>query len=97
MTDRLTKILLCQDARFHAEMWTMVASLDLAVQLETVQCPVLVIAGQDDPSASPAAGHIIVDRLSNATLAVLPHCGHFPPLEFPVECNTLLRHFLNGL
>ncbi|WP_347556064.1 alpha/beta fold hydrolase [Robbsia sp. KACC 23696] len=95
LIDRLTKILLRQDNAFHAEMWAMVASLDVAQQLETVQCPVLVVAGQDDASASPAAGQRIVECAPDAALHVMPECGHFPPMEFPAAFNALLRAFLH--
>jgi 3-oxoadipate enol-lactonase len=75
-------------------MWEMVATLDLEHRLQTVTCPVLIVAGQDDASAPPAAGQLIADRVPNATLKVLPQCGHFPPIEYPAEFNTLLRTFL---
>lgn len=94
VTDRFRKILLRQNSLFHAGMWEMVATLDLEQLLQTVTCPVLIVAGQDDASAPPAAGQLIADRVPNATLQVLPQCGHFPPIGYPAEFNTLLRTFL---
>lgn len=93
--DRIGKILLRQSNNFHADMWDMVSTLDLERQLAAVTCPVLVVAGQDDASAPPAAGQLIADCVPNATLHVLPRCGHFPPIEYPAEFNALLRTFLD--
>lgn len=93
--DRFRKILLRQSSSFHAAMWDMVATLDVEPRLATVSCPVTVIAGADDPSASPAAARLIAGRVPGATVHVLPQCGHFPPIEYPAEFNALLHAFLN--
>lgn len=95
LADRFKKILLRQDPAFHAGMWDMVSTLDLQQPLRQLTCPVLVVAGQDDASAPPAAGQFIVDRLADARLHVLPQCGHFPPIEYPTEFNALVREFLS--
>jgi 3-oxoadipate enol-lactonase len=94
--DRIGKILLRQDKEFHAALWDMVTTLDLESRLSTLRCPVLVVAGEEDPSASPAAGQLIVNQLAAATLQVMPGCGHFPPLEYPEAFNALLRNFLGS-
>jgi 3-oxoadipate enol-lactonase len=93
--DRLRKILLSNNKDFHADMWDMVSTLDFEARLAAVICPVLIIAGQDDPSAPPASGQLIADCVPDATLHVMPQCVHFPPIEYPVEFNTLLRTFIN--
>jgi 3-oxoadipate enol-lactonase len=93
--DRFSKILLRQSNHYHADMWDMVTTLDLEQQLARVTCPVLVVAGQDDASAPPAAGQLIADRVPGAVLHVLPRCGHFPPIEYPAEFNALFRDFLS--
>lgn len=91
--DRFTKILNGQHPEFHACMWEMVATLDVEQALTTVQCPVLVVAGADDPSAPPPAGQVIVDRVNDGRLVVLPDCGHFPQIEQAAQFNSMLRRF----
>jgi 3-oxoadipate enol-lactonase len=93
--DRLDKILLRQDREFHAALWDMVATLDVEQRLLALTCPVMVVAGEEDMSASPVAGQLIVNQVAGATLHVVPRAGHFPPLEFPGAFNALLRAFLH--
>lgn len=92
--DRLGKLLLRNDPAFHAQLWDMVAGLSLEQAIASLPHPTLVVAGADDASAPPAAGQLIVDRMAHARLAVVPACGHFPPLEHPDAFNALLRDFL---
>src|SRR5450830_57065 len=94
LLDRFAKILLQQRSQFHAGMWDMVATLDTAHQLKTLRCPVIVIAGEDDPSATPAAGQFIVDQLEDAKLVTIPFSGHFPQIEYPTEFNSVMRAFI---
>ena len=92
--DQFSKILIGQDHEYHARMWDMVAGLDTAASLESIHCPVMVIAGEQDTSASPEAGRAIVNRIEGASLHVIAGSGHFPQMEYPLEFNALLRDFL---
>ena len=92
--DRFKKILLRQPDDFHADMWDMVATLALKERIAALTCPVLVVAGAIDASASPAAGQLIVDQIAKAELRVMPNCGHFPQIEYADEFNALLHSFL---
>lgn len=93
--DRFSKILLRQQAEFHSGMWDMVATLDTEHALKTLRCPVMIVAGEDDPSASPAAGKIIAEQMDQARLFVIPACGHFPQMEHAAEFNKLMHAFIN--
>lgn len=93
--DRIRKTLIRQDRTFHARLWDMVAALDMEMQIAAVAVPTLVIVGAEDPSAPLAAGELIARQIGDdAEVAVLPDCGHFPPIEFPESFNALLRNFL---
>jgi len=93
--DRFAKILFRQNPEFHASMWDMVATLDIAHQLKTLRCPVMVVAGEEDPSAAPAAGKRITDQIDDARLVVIPASGHFPQMEYPAEFNHIMRAFIH--
>ncbi len=95
LMDRIARTLLPQDPEFHAALWDVVATLDIGQRLPAIACQALVVAGSMDPSASPAAGQAIVDRLARAELRVIGDCGHFPPLETPEAFNALLRRFVD--
>jgi 3-oxoadipate enol-lactonase len=105
---RFAARLLRQDNGFHAAMWDMVATLDIKAALSSVTCPVMIVAGGDDASAPPAAAQLIAESLSAASASVtpapqppivhiVPHSGHFPPLEYPEHFNGLLQRFLDRL
>ncbi len=85
-----------QPPECHARMWDRVATLDVAPRLSALTCPVLVVAGEADPGASPAAGQAIVERMVGAELAILAGCGHFPQREHPAECDRLPGAFLRA-
>ena len=72
-----------------------VAHMDLTEQLGSVQCPVLMIAGEKDPVVSAAHAREMADRLPKARLEVLPGVGHFPMVEATDAVCTLLERFLS--
>jgi 3-oxoadipate enol-lactonase len=92
--DRATKSLLLHDAKFHASMWDMIASLDLEAQLPLLSCPTMVLAGAEDPNAPPAAARQIAGLIPGAELHELAGAGHFPPIQRPELFNELLIDFL---
>ncbi len=92
--DRAVKLLLQQDPELHASLWDIVAKLDVEQRLSALTCPTMVVAGGEDMSASAAAGQLIVNQISGATLHVMADCGHFPPMEAPGTFNALLRRYL---
>lgn len=99
VSDRFRKLLHRQDPRFHASLWDLVATLDLkdrlAARFAATAMPLMVIVGEDDPSAPVAAGQLMCDQARDAVLHVIPKCGHFPPVEYPERFNACLREFLH--
>jgi pimeloyl-ACP methyl ester carboxylesterase len=61
-----------------------------------VQCPVLVIHGNDDCVISPANGRALA-RASGGALMAMNGVGHNPPARYPVAVNIALRAFLGEL
>ena len=92
--DRAAKSLLRHDREAHAAMWDMIADLDLETELPRIACPVLVVAGAEDPNAPPAAGRRIAELISGAAYQELAGVGHLPPIEAPTIFNDLLRKLL---
>jgi pimeloyl-ACP methyl ester carboxylesterase len=61
-------------------------------QLAAVNCPVVLACGAESYSFSPAALELVVERLANGRLEVLPGLGHFGPLEQPsVVADSVIR------
>jgi pimeloyl-ACP methyl ester carboxylesterase len=63
-------------------------------RLETMQVPLLVIAGDEDAYAPPAVMQMIADRISGAEFAVMQGVGHSAYWEQPEAWNHLVRDFL---
>ncbi len=92
--DRAAKLLLQQEPAFHALLWEMVASLDLAERLPSLRVPTLVVTGEEDVNAPVAVGQEIARSIPGATFRAMPGVGHFPPVESPRAFTSELRSFL---
>jgi proline iminopeptidase len=68
---------------------------DWTEQASSIQVPVLVIHGKEDPIPLDSTLEW-VDALPNVRLLVFPDCGHFPHLEAPGSFFTAIRAFLDG-
>lgn len=56
-------------------------TFDLRPLLSRVTAPTLVLTGEHDPVAPPSAARELAGGLPDATLAVIPHSGHFTAWE----------------
>ncbi|MFH8349166.1 alpha/beta fold hydrolase [Streptomyces sp. NPDC018045] len=67
------------------------------LDLRAVRVPVLVVAGEDDPSAGVDQGRALAEGLPTAALRVHPSVGHFltyqAPEPFAADIETLLTLF----
>ena len=57
--------------------------VDVSERLDQVRLPVLVITGDQDKLVKVADTQRVAQALPQATLAVLPDCGHAPQEECP--------------
>lgn len=69
----------------------------LAGRLGELKLPVLVITGDDDRIVPTADSIRLAGELPNATLVVVPNCGHLPHEECPEEFMRAVREFVAGL
>jgi proline iminopeptidase len=82
-------------AHFVSGEWR---TMDLRADLSKIECPVLVLAGEDDPACTPSAHDEIVAALppGRTQYHLLPDCGHGTFRDQPERTETLLREFLSG-
>jgi pimeloyl-ACP methyl ester carboxylesterase len=81
---------------FVAEMRTIMSRPDSRPDLERIHCPTLVLCGRED-QPTPVQAHLeMATRIPDATLVVLPGCGHLAPLEKPAAVTAQLRGWLAG-
>jgi 3-oxoadipate enol-lactonase len=60
-----------------------------------IQCPTLVIVGQDDLITPAGESKNLAAEIPNAQLKIFSKGGHGFWREFPAEVNAVVRHFLN--
>lgn len=73
-------------------------TMDLRADLSKISCPVLVLAGEDDPVFPPPVQDEIVAALppGGTRYHLLRDCGHGTWRDQPERTETLLREFLSG-
>jgi pimeloyl-ACP methyl ester carboxylesterase len=59
-----------------------------------VKCPTLVLRGARSPAFSQRAAEQMVSENANASLVVIPECGHFIALEQPAAFEKAVRNWL---
>lgn len=68
--------------------------------VERIKVPVLLVTGDEDGVAPPAAVRAMAEQMSGVPVGVrtvvLPRCGHWTPIERPEECSRELREFLSS-
>jgi pimeloyl-ACP methyl ester carboxylesterase len=58
--------------------------------------PARIVVGEADHLTPPDCAREMAALLPNASLTVLPGCGHLPPLEDPPAVSAILREWLEG-
>jgi pimeloyl-ACP methyl ester carboxylesterase len=64
--------------------------------LPTLKMPALVLAGSDDPMASPVHVERLARLLPGGRFVLIPGAGHMAPIERPVEVTQALAAFLRA-
>ena len=94
LIDRVTKTVLGDDTAVHAAIWDLIATFDVEHRLGEIECPTLILVGEQDPSTPPAAARVLAAGISGAKLIVLPNTSHIAILESPDSVNRELLQFL---
>ena len=68
-----------------------------AADLSRIQCPVLLLTGDEDRTAPPDVGRAIASALSIAELQVLAGCGHWTTVERPKQVSYAMTVFSSRL
>lgn len=96
LKDDLRRVILGTDPRgLAAASRGMAERADARPWLPEIDCPTLVIVGEQDVISPPAEMSEIAAALSRATFRVIPDAGHLAPLENPQPVNDAIRSFLS--
>jgi pimeloyl-ACP methyl ester carboxylesterase len=77
--------------RFYQEEWDR---FDLRPLLPHLSCPILAVTGEHDWAVPPAQAYHFRELSRNATVVVIPDCGHFPQLEAPEMLRETVTNWL---
>ena len=69
---------------------------DSRPDLRAIACPTLVLAGREDQITPPELQLEMAAAIPDATLVLLPRCGHLSPLERPDAVTRQLLAWLDG-
>jgi 3-oxoadipate enol-lactonase len=68
--------------------------LDITTELGRIECPTLVLVGEEDALKPVRYSRLIAERIPQSELLVIPDAGHAVILEKPQEVNTALLGFI---
>jgi pimeloyl-ACP methyl ester carboxylesterase len=78
-------------------MRAMAARTDSVELLARIQCPTLVLVGEEDKLSSPSEAEKMAGSIPQARFQTIPGAGHLSSLEQPARFNMLLEDFLSRL
>ena len=72
---------------------SIMAATDLNFVLPTISVPTLLVWGEFDVRSPLRIAHEFGQAIPNATLVVIPECGHVTNLDRPDEFSRVVREF----
>ena len=82
---------------FVRQQRAIIGRADSRPTLADIECPTLVLCGQDDLITPPDVHRELAAGISGARLHAIEECGHLVPLEQPEQVTELLRDWLAAL
>ncbi len=67
---------------------------NMHADLPSIRCPTLLIWGREDIVTPLNVAEMFAERLPNAQIKIIDHCGHAPNIECPDDFNRLAEEFL---
>ena len=69
---------------------------DSRPDLGRIRCPTLIVAGEEDAITPPEVHLDLARHIDNASIELIPDCGHMSAMERPAEVSALLRSWLQS-
>ena len=80
---------------FLVQQEALLGRLDARSVLGQIQCPALVLTGEDDIWSPPVRHQEIAVGIQGSTLVLLPKSGHMSTMERPAEVAAAMRAWLS--
>lgn len=84
--------LMAQDAEGYAQSCEALAGMRPA-DIARIACPTLLVTGDEDAVSPPQSVRMMAQKISGSRVEVLRGCGHWTPVEKPMECVQLFKSF----
>ncbi|MCA9903849.1 MAG: alpha/beta fold hydrolase, partial [Anaerolineae bacterium] len=81
---------------FINQVRAQLARPDSLPYLHEIRCPTLVLTGREDLVCPISLHEEMAQRIPNARLVIVEHCGHLSTLEQPEIVTAALRDWLTG-
>lgn len=81
-------------AVFRAQSLALRNRPDSSATLATINCPSLVLCGDEDSLCPPQRHAEMAEQMPAAELVVVPQCGHLSTMEQPAAVNRALSDWL---
>jgi 3-oxoadipate enol-lactonase len=95
--ERARATVLANDPPAFAAACRANAARDWTGELDRIACPVLVLAGAQDPGEATRSAEVFGGRLRDVEVHVIDGTSHLLPIEQPERVNQLLLRFLERL
>jgi len=82
--------------RFIQQLKALMDGGDLRSDLENIDCPALIICGDEDKLLPLQLSREISEGIRNSKLVTIKGAGHLLPLERPETVSELMRQWLDG-
>ena len=73
---------------------TFLLNVTMTFELNRVECPALILCGEDDILKPPKFSKIIADNIPNSEYMTIPNCGHVAIFEKPKELESAVSGFI---
>jgi 3-oxoadipate enol-lactonase len=92
--DRTARTLRQNNTALQAAAWEMIADYSVDSELHRINCPTLILVGDQDGNTPPQASELLAKLILRSELHVIPGAGHMLPFEAPNVVNEHLLAFL---
>lgn len=77
--------------------FTACSKFDVREQIDRLQCPLLLLVGDEDRLTPVKLSEFIKQKVSPAIMTVIPQAGHFTMLEQPQALSQAINDFVSRL
>jgi pimeloyl-ACP methyl ester carboxylesterase len=82
------------DPGCYAAAYRVLAESDFGEELGRVQCPTLIVTGEEDQGSNPRMARLMNERIGGSQLEILPGKRHSILIESPADVADLMQNFL---